>query len=402
MNYIFLLLLILAFPLKAMSQLAMPIDPAGQNKDWWVWTYVNDNPDTSSSSIAYNFKCSPYAYKWSGTIFALKNMQLMDEGVPVLAAGPGVVVNRYSTYDDRTKRSDSGGHGNYIIIQHNPNLFTFYGFLRKNSARFKIGQTVKKGDTISFVGSSGEAYSAKLYFRIEDSTGTIFHDPFGCQCCTPSYTALLTPSPIYDTTFGLIDAGVMNSSGVTLDTIIERPPTVTEISVTDDAYVCVWTQVKNSYTGDYNEHIWIKPDGSIFHRAQWTETNDSHIGYPRSWQPTYNLDTGIWIVKCLFNGDSITTQTFHVVEQHSGVAQTTPIIQAIAFPQPSKNHTTIDGITAKEARLYDIEGIEHPIRFEQNTDGTTFTWQDLPKGIYFLSIRELNGLLHRAKIMVSP
>ncbi len=398
----FILLLILSFPLKASSQLAMPIDPAGQNKDWWVWTYYNDNADTTSGAIPYNFKCSPYAYSWSGMIFVLKNLQLMDKGIPVLAAAGGVVVSRYSTYDDRTKRSDSGGHGNYIRIQHNPSLFTFYGFLKKNSVRFKVGQTVKKGDTIAYVGSSGEAYTAKLYFRVEDSLGGKFRDPLGCECCSPSYSTILNPAPIYDTTFGLIDAGVMNSSAVTVDTIIERPLTVTEISVTDDAFVCVWTQTKNTYIGDFNDHIWIKPDGSIFKHAQWTETTDSHLGFPRSWEPTYKLDTGMWTVKCLYNGDTISTQTFHVVQQYSGVSQNIPMLQPAVYPQPSKDHVVIQGLLAKEAHLFDIGGVEHQVSFDQTASGTIVSWHDLQIGVYYLIIKDLEGKSHRSKIILSP
>jgi len=93
---------------------------------------------------------------------------------------------------------------------------------------------------------------------------------------------------------------------------------------------------------------------------------------------------------------------FRVVEQHSGVAQTNPIIQSIAFPQPSKDHTTISGIKTKEAHLYDIEGIEHPVCFKQQNDGTEFSWEDVPKGLYYLSIKDIDWQLHRAKIMVSP
>jgi hypothetical protein len=98
----------------------------------------------------------------------------------------------------------------------------------------------------------------------------------------------------------------------------------------------------------------------------------------------------------------VATQTFHVILQHSAVAQTNPILLSVAFPQPSKDHATINGITAKEAHLFDIEGIEYPIHFENNPDGVTIFWQDLPKGVYYLNMKDQAKLMHRAKIMVSP
>jgi hypothetical protein len=127
-----------------------------------------------------------------------------------------------------------------------------------------------------------------------------------------------------------------------------------------------------------------------------------HFGYFRTFYPTYKLDTGIWTVKFLFNGDSLCQMKFHVVQVHSGVAQTTSIVQPITFPQPAKDHVTISGIRAKQAHLYDIEGIEYPIRIEQTSDGTIIYWEGLPKGIYYISIKDENGLLQRAKIIVSP
>lgn len=102
MKYI-ILLFALSFPLKASSQLAMPIDPAGQNKDWWVWTYFDN--DTTTGSVS-NFKCANYVYdNWHALVFVLKNLQLMDKGIPVLAAAGGTVTNKLDTFPDRLKRS---------------------------------------------------------------------------------------------------------------------------------------------------------------------------------------------------------------------------------------------------------------------------------------------------------
>jgi hypothetical protein len=401
MKYFILFLIALSFPLKASSQLSMPIG-GEQNKDWWIYSYRDD--DTTTGSVR-NFKCSNYCYDgWSGMIFAIKNMKLMDKGIPILAAANGIVHSFHNGDTDRVKQSIGGGtHGNYVRIQHDPHLYTLYAFLRNGSIRVHKGDVVKKGDTLAMAGSSDNiCFWPGLYFRVEDTVNANFQDPMGDQCASPPYGALLSTVPIYDTTFGLIDAGVTNTSAFTVDTIIERPPTATEISVTDDPFVCIWTQTKNEYTGDVNEHIWIKPDGSIFRHDQWTETSDNHLGFPRSWEPTYKLDTGIWLVKCIHNGDTITTQTFHVVQQHSGVAQSNPILQSTTFPQPAKDHITLSGISAKEAYLFDSDGNEHPIRFDNISDGVTIFWRDLPKGAYFINIKDAGGRSHRAKIMVSP
>jgi hypothetical protein len=399
MKYIFLLL-VLAFPLKAMSQLAMPIG-GEQNKDWWIWSYFDNDSTVGSAS---NFKCSQYVYdNWFGLVFELKNLQLMDKGIPVLAAANGIVVSTHNGYPDRTKRSDTGGRGNYIRIQTDTS-YTFYANLRDNSIRVKNNQTVKQGDTIAFVGSSGNVVNAKLYFRLEDSLGGKFRDPLGYQCGNPPYSATLTPGPIYDTLFGIIDEGITNTPAFTEDTLMERPPTLSEISLADDIVACAWIEFKNVFAQDLIQTIWSLPDGTPFYHGKFAvASNDDHVGYRSNWNSTNKLvDTGIYSVEWLLNGDSIAMQTFRVVQQHSGVAQNLPIPQTAIFPQPAKDHVILNGIIATQAHLYDIIGIEHPIRFEQNTDGTMFFWQDLPKGIYYLTIKDLPGALRTAKIIVSP
>src|SRR5437762_3483632 len=184
-----------------MSQLAMSIDPAGQNKDWWIWTYFGD---TTADGTLMNFKCSPYAYHWFGIVFVLKNLQVMDKDIPVLAAAPGAVVTYLDTSSDRSKNNSLPDHGNFIRIQHSPQLYTYYGFLKKNSFRVKKNQIVNKGDTIAYVGSTGPAYYAKLYFRVEGSLNNNYLDPLGFECGDPPYSALLNPGPNYDTLFGII------------------------------------------------------------------------------------------------------------------------------------------------------------------------------------------------------
>src|SRR5204863_4895241 len=247
---------------------------------------------------------SNYAYdNWHGLVFVLKNFQLMDAGIPVLAAGNGKILIVEDGHPDRTKQYDTGGYGNYIWIQHNPDLYSFYGFLSNHSIRVKEDQVVKKGDTIAMVGSSGVSYSPKLYFLLEDAFENVM-DPLGNQCA--SIQPLLSPGPIYDTSFGIIDFGVTNNIQYSNDTLIERPPTVSEISVTDDPYACVWLQAKNLFEGDQIGSLCTDPHGNIFWDKRDDIVNGSyHFDYDRNYAPTYLLDTGIWNVTFYYNYDSV-------------------------------------------------------------------------------------------------
>ena len=85
----------------------------------------------------------------------------IDIGVPtgtkVYSAADGYVVTRgYSSV-----------RGYYIMVKHANNLYTFYQHL--NSFAASIGQTVKKGQTIAYSGSSGIGSGPHLHFEVRTS-----------------------------------------------------------------------------------------------------------------------------------------------------------------------------------------------------------------------------------------
>jgi len=73
---------------------------------------------------------------------------------PIKAAGDGLVVARGWT----------NGNGNYVKIKHNGTYTT--GYLHMNKfGKFKVGQRVKKGEVIGYVGKTGLATGYHLCFR---------------------------------------------------------------------------------------------------------------------------------------------------------------------------------------------------------------------------------------------
>ena len=77
-----------------------------------------------------------------------------EKGDPVYATADGVVESA----------SWNGDYGNFIVIQHEFGLTTRYGHL--NSYRVSPGDTVKRGDTIGYVGSTGRSTGAHLHYEI--------------------------------------------------------------------------------------------------------------------------------------------------------------------------------------------------------------------------------------------
>ena len=79
------------------------------------------------------------------------------------AAGIGTPV--YATADGKVEQAgDRGTYGNCIDINHGNNYLTRYGHLSKINV--KSGQTVKRGDLIGFVGSTGKSTGPHLHYEV--------------------------------------------------------------------------------------------------------------------------------------------------------------------------------------------------------------------------------------------
>ena len=76
-------------------------------------------------------------------------------GTPVFASGDGMVVVANSSY---------GGYGNEIIINHGYGYQTLYAHLSGFNVR--IGQKVKRGDKIGFIGSTGKSTAPHLHYEV--------------------------------------------------------------------------------------------------------------------------------------------------------------------------------------------------------------------------------------------
>ena len=77
-------------------------------------------------------------------------------GTPIYAAGDGV-IERANIY---------GGYGKYIRIRHNSEYKTAYAHLHKFSKNIKKGKTVKQGQVIGYVGSTGRSTGPHLHYEI--------------------------------------------------------------------------------------------------------------------------------------------------------------------------------------------------------------------------------------------
>jgi murein DD-endopeptidase MepM/ murein hydrolase activator NlpD len=78
----------------------------------------------------------------------------MTTGTPVTATADGVVV--FSGWN--------GGGGNVVVIAHGHGFSTYYAHNRKNTVQ--VGQSVKRGDVIGYIGSTGSATGSHVHYEV--------------------------------------------------------------------------------------------------------------------------------------------------------------------------------------------------------------------------------------------
>lgn len=90
----------------------------------------------------------------------------------VIAASNGVVVYSSKTSGDNCPDSSDlssscgGGYGNYVILQHSDGNYTVYAHLAQNSILVENGDSVKQGQVLGHVGSSGSSTGGHLHFEV--------------------------------------------------------------------------------------------------------------------------------------------------------------------------------------------------------------------------------------------
>lgn len=128
---------------------------------------IGDYFDAEANSLRRAFLKSPLKFGRLTSGFTMKRFHPVQKrnkphlgtdyaaptGTPIMATGDGVVIaSSFSQYN-----------GNYVKIKHNSTYTTQYLHMSKRNA--KVGQFVKQGDCIGYVGSTGLATGPHVCYR---------------------------------------------------------------------------------------------------------------------------------------------------------------------------------------------------------------------------------------------
>jgi murein DD-endopeptidase MepM/ murein hydrolase activator NlpD len=116
-------------------------------------------------SSPFGYRIHPITHK--KTLHAGMDMAVA-KGTPVYAAESGVVIVAQSW----------SGYGNCIIIDHGGGLWTLYGHLMNGGILVDKGETVKRGQKIGLVGSTGQSTGNHLHFEVRKNSEPVDPTPY--------------------------------------------------------------------------------------------------------------------------------------------------------------------------------------------------------------------------------
>ena len=60
-------------------------------------------------------------------------------------------------------------YGNYVKIKHTNGYYTLYAHLKYGSVSVKVGDKVKKGQVIGYMGNTGHSFGAHLHWEVRNT-----------------------------------------------------------------------------------------------------------------------------------------------------------------------------------------------------------------------------------------
>jgi hypothetical protein len=240
--------------LAALAALAAACDPAppdptlfhapieGDNYvDWYYGPLPNHIP---TAGRAEDYDCGRKAIDYRhATAFLIPSFRDMDEGVNVLAAYQGEVLESVDTYEDRHLTYQYALPGNRVRIRHPDGLESLYENLKQGGNTVAVGDRVTTGQVIGQAGSSGDSNWPRVGFIAFDQDGDPI-DPWAGECSSP--TSLWADQHDYPDRFTVVDLGTTDTTP-TLAAIASRPPDVTTFEKGRD--FTFWVHVMNRPAG---------------------------------------------------------------------------------------------------------------------------------------------------------
>lgn len=85
----------------------------------------------------------------------------------IIAHTDGKVIDVVKNYNKTDKKGNS--YGNYVLLKHPNGYYTLYAHMKYKSVTVSIGDTVKQGQVIGYMGNTGYSKGAHLHFEVRNT-----------------------------------------------------------------------------------------------------------------------------------------------------------------------------------------------------------------------------------------
>jgi murein DD-endopeptidase MepM/ murein hydrolase activator NlpD len=315
---------------------------------WATWTISEYFDADPASGIAVDYAGGDRTYDGhDGIDFALPHLAAMDQGVDVLAAAPGTVIDFHDgEFDRHTVWLNPAPASNYVVIDHGQGWTTRYFHLKRDSLTVALGQIVTAGQPIAQVGSSGKSSGPHLHFEAQ-------RDGRPIDLNQPAYQSLWdTALPYVDDAAGLLDAGITAADPAGLLQRDERPADRSDpltVPVGSTQRLHLWFMPVGVDAADALSVTWTKPDGS----THWTQTfaaPGSHSNWFTAWidapipgDAAFSPEFfGVWTAAITLNGQTLGQRAVTILGPPPAIPENTgpdmprdPLPDEVVEPPPT-------------------------------------------------------------------
>ena len=279
-----------------------------------IANYVDHNPNGPNQRLDFNCGTrtyDSYNYDHKGTDFwsyPLPWQKVDNNQLEVIAAAPAIIINKHDGNYDR-QCSITGARWNAVYVEHADGSVGWYGHLKSGSLTHKeVGDTLKRGEYIGVVGSSGNSTGPHLHFELYDADGRLI-DPFAGTCNqTDNRSWWLHQEEYYEPAVLAVTVGserTTYSCGQAENTHEQA-----SFDANSDVYFTVY--YRDALAGLSSIFTLRRPDGSIYKTWSYTPSAAHQAATYVAWKRTLDAASGEWTLTIEFNDKSV-TKSFAVI-----------------------------------------------------------------------------------------